>query len=132
MYQYRYETLHTGGGFWVDNGSNEHRNRIASCAAEGWQYVGFVPSRFSGEGGMKEIDLVFEQEIGTEKAGAVQYQYETLHTGGGFWIDNGTNQHREIIDRYAAEGWQFGGFVPSCFSGRGGMKEIDLIFKKRG
>lgn len=63
MYQYRYETLYTGGGFWIDNASNEHRDIIDRYAAEGWRYVGFVPSRFSSQGGMKEIELVFEKEV---------------------------------------------------------------------
>lgn len=63
MYQYKYEPLHTGGGFWIDNAANEHRDIIDRYAAEGWRYVGFVPSRFSGEGGMKDVDLIFEKEV---------------------------------------------------------------------
>lgn len=63
MYQYHYETLYTGGGFWLDNASKEHRDIIDRYAAEGWRYVGFVPSRFSSQGGMKEIELVFEKEV---------------------------------------------------------------------
>ena len=58
------------------------------------------------------------------------YEYETLHTGGGFWIDNFDQRHREIIDRRAAAGWRFAGFVPSRFTGNGGIKEIDLVFEK--
>jgi hypothetical protein len=42
---------------------NAHRAIIDRYAAEGWRYVGFVPSRFSGEGGMKEVDLIFEKEV---------------------------------------------------------------------
>lgn len=63
MYQYQYEPLYTGGGFWIDNSGNEHRDIIDRYAAEGWRYVGFVPSRFSSQGGMKEIELVFEKEV---------------------------------------------------------------------
>lgn len=60
-----------------------------------------------------------------------QYEYVTLHTGGGFWIDNSACEHREIIQEYAAKGWRYVGFVPVCFSGEGGMKDIDLVFEKR-
>ena len=28
-----------------------------------WRYAGFIPTRFSGEGGMKEIDLIFEKPV---------------------------------------------------------------------
>ena len=63
LYQYCYESFRTGGGFWVDNMDNAHRAIIDRYAAEGWRYVGFVPSRFSGEGGMKEVDLIFEKEV---------------------------------------------------------------------
>ena len=46
----------------MDNSSQEHREIIASYAAKGWRFVGFVPSRFTGNGGIKELDLVFERE----------------------------------------------------------------------
>ena len=39
-------------------------------------------------------------------------------------------QHREIIDRYAAAGWRYVGYIPTKFSGEGGSKEIDLIFER--
>ena len=61
QYRYAYEPLHTGGGFWIDNASGAHREIIARYAKAGWRYVGFVPTRFSGQGGMKEIELVFEK-----------------------------------------------------------------------
>ena len=50
-YRYEYVSLH----------SCEHREIIARYAANGWRYIGFVPTQFSGEGGIKEIDLVFEK-----------------------------------------------------------------------
>lgn len=64
MYEYCYVPLHTGGGFWIDNESCEHRQMIDQYAGEGWRYVGFVPTRFSGEGGIKELDLIFERTKG--------------------------------------------------------------------
>ncbi len=59
---------------------------------------------------------------------AYRYEYVTLHTGGGYWIDNSECSHREIIDKYAAQGWRYVGYVPVKFSSYGGAKEIDLIF----
>lgn len=63
MYEYAYETVYTGGGFWLDNSNKEHRDIIASYAAQGWRFAGFVPSRFTTNGGIKELDLVFEREV---------------------------------------------------------------------
>lgn len=62
MYIYSYETLYTGGGMWMNNSTSEHRDIIDRRAKEGWRYVGYVPTMFTGEGGTKQIDLIFEQE----------------------------------------------------------------------
>ncbi len=59
-----------------------------------------------------------------------RYEYVPLYSGGGFWIGNQDYAHREIIDRYAAQGWRYAGYVPSKFTGNGGTKEIDLIFER--
>ena len=59
MFEYTYKTIYTGGGFFMDNSSQEHREVIASY---GWRFAGFVPSRFTTNGGIKELDLVFERE----------------------------------------------------------------------
>ncbi len=37
---------------------------------------------------------------------------------------------REVIDRYACEGWRYVGYVPVLQRGNGYMEEIDLIFEK--
>jgi len=63
MYQYKYITLYTGGGFWFDNSTLEHRQIIDEQAAAGWRYVGYIPTKFSSEGGNKEIDLIFERPL---------------------------------------------------------------------
>ncbi len=49
-------------GFWMDNSACEHREIIDEYAAKGWRYVGYLPTMFSGEGGTKEVDLIFERE----------------------------------------------------------------------
>lgn len=63
MYEYKYVTLYTGGGFWMNNATCEHRTIIDEQAAQGWRYVGYIPTRFSSEGGNKEIDLIFERPV---------------------------------------------------------------------
>ena len=63
MYQYEYVNLYVGGGFWIGNDSCEHRSVIDEYAQKGWRYVGYIPTRFTGEGGTKEIDLIFEREL---------------------------------------------------------------------
>jgi hypothetical protein len=63
MYEYQYIEIHTGGGFWIDNGSGGHREVIDREARDGWRYVGYVPLTFSSRGGIKSMDLVFEREI---------------------------------------------------------------------
>lgn len=62
MYRYEYEVYYTGGGSWFKNADGGHRAIIDRRAAEGWRFVGYIPARFSGEGGQKEIDLIFERE----------------------------------------------------------------------
>ena len=39
-----------------------------------------------------------------------QYKYIPVDTGGGFL--SGSREHRERIDKYAAEGWRYVGFFP--------------------
>lgn len=59
-----------------------------------------------------------------------EYCYETIYTGGGFWLNNSDCGHREIIDRKAADGWRFVGYVPAAFTGNGGIKSLDLVFER--
>ena len=59
-----------------------------------------------------------------------EYKYVTLYVGGGFWINNAQCEHRAVIDEHAAQGWRYVGYIPTCFTGNGGSKEIDLIFER--
>lgn len=61
MYKYKYVTLYVGGGFWIGNAECEHRKIIDENAAQGWRYVGYIPTAFTSNGGSKEIDLIFER-----------------------------------------------------------------------
>ncbi len=63
MYEYEYVNIRTGGGLFFNNAEAQHRDIIAAEAADGWRFVGFVPTEFSSYGGIKALDLVFEREI---------------------------------------------------------------------
>lgn len=39
------------------------------------------------------------------------------------------SEHREIIDKYAGEGYRFAGAVPTEQSANGCIRKIDLIFE---
>lgn len=63
MYEYKYVTLDTGGGFWFGNQAAEHQQIIDDHAAHGWRYVGFIPLTFTGHGGISSMDLIFERPV---------------------------------------------------------------------
>ncbi len=63
MYEYQYIELYTGGGFWLNNREGTHREIIDREAKDGWRYVGYVPLSFTGNGGIKSMDLIFEREV---------------------------------------------------------------------
>ena len=62
MYEYQYIEIDTGGGFWFNNAEGSHRDVIDHEARDGWRYVGYVPLTFTGNGGVKSMDLIFERE----------------------------------------------------------------------
>lgn len=39
-------------------------------------------------------------------------------------------EHREIIDRFAAEGWRYVGFIPVHENSYGMLHAVDLIFEQ--
>lgn len=57
-----------------------------------------------------------------------KYEYVSLKMGG-FWR-SGNEEHRAVIDRYAANGWRYVGFVPTEIEGYGRITRIDLIFER--
>ena len=63
MYEYEYIEVDTGGGFWINNAEGLHRKVIDRQAEDGWRYVGYVPLTFTGNGGIKSMDLIFERKI---------------------------------------------------------------------
>jgi len=68
MYKYEYESVEFDFGGWGLGAGNiyeieDYRRVIDRRAAEGWRYVGFVPTRQRGTGHTQQIDLIFEREI---------------------------------------------------------------------
>lgn len=68
MYQYDYVTVRCELGGWGLGGGNvygieDYRSIINKKAAEGWRYVGHIPTRQRGTGHTQELDLIFEKEI---------------------------------------------------------------------
>ena len=45
------------------------------------------------------------------------------------FIGAGSEEHRQIIDEYAAKGYQYVGYIPTDISDYGKIKKIDLIFE---
>ena len=62
MYRYEYVPLFTGGGFFANNSDCQHREIIDQYAAQGWRYVGYIPTQFTSNGGTKAIELIFERK----------------------------------------------------------------------
>lgn len=51
------------GGVRID--TSGHREIIAQRAADGWRYVGWLPTTQRGTGQIDRIDLIFEREAQT-------------------------------------------------------------------
>ena len=68
MYKYEYETVVCSFSSWGLGAGNvysveNYREIINSRAADGWRYVGFIPTEQRGTGHTEELDLIFEKEI---------------------------------------------------------------------
>lgn len=46
----------------MNNSDCQHREIIDQYAAQGWRYVGYIPTQFTSNGGTKAIELIFERE----------------------------------------------------------------------
>lgn len=58
-----------------------------------------------------------------------RYEYVTVHVGKGI-LGSKLEEHRQIIDEHAAEGWRYAGYVPTFLDSNGKLYEIDLIFER--
>lgn len=61
MKKYEYVTVNTDQ--LIGAACDKHRKIISDCAAAGWRYVGFIPTKISGHGTLLEMDLVFEKDV---------------------------------------------------------------------
>lgn len=57
-------------------------------------------------------------------------QYEYVHLKISRFVGARLEEHRAIIDEYAAKGYAYVGYIPTKISDYGKIKEIDLIFEK--
>ncbi len=56
-----------------------------------------------------------------------KYEYVTLHIGK--LIGAKSEEHRQIIDDYAKQGYRYVGYIPTKIDDFGKMKDIDLVFE---
>ena len=57
-----------------------------------------------------------------------EYKYFTV-TGEGV-VTTKYQEHREVIDRLAKEGWRYAGWIPAHSTNNGTVVQIDLIFER--
>lgn len=62
MLEYEFESVPSDRGVFVGK-TTGHQEVILRRAAEGWRYAGWIPSK-QLNGGIMEIDLIFEREQG--------------------------------------------------------------------
>ena len=58
-----------------------------------------------------------------------EYEFVEIAARGGFATSK-IEGHREIIERYALQGYQYVGYVPTKFNSYGSILKMDLVFEK--
>lgn len=56
-----------------------------------------------------------------------RYEYVSVHVGK--FIGAKSEDHRQIIDEYAKNGYRYVGYIPTDMSDYGKLKEMDLVFE---
>ena len=56
-----------------------------------------------------------------------KYEYVSINIDG--FLGAGSAEHRQIIDNYAAKGYQYVGYIPTNITSHGKIIEMDLIFE---
>lgn len=64
-----------------------------------------------------------------------KYEYETVYCDLGGWGPGSgkvykTEDYRVIINKRAAKGWRYVGYIPTKQRGTGHIQQFDLIFEK--
>lgn len=57
-----------------------------------------------------------------------KYEYVNINIDCSF-MGSGSEEHRQIIDEYAAKGYKYVGYVPTNMTSHGKIVEMDLIFE---
>ena len=68
MYKYEYVTVHCDVNGWGFGSGlvyeiEDYRSLIDKKAADGWRYVGCIPTKQAAQGFTEEFDLIFEKEF---------------------------------------------------------------------
>jgi hypothetical protein len=62
------------------------------------------------------------------------YEFERISSGLTGWGFSGnkyeTEEYKEIINKRAADGWRYIGFIPVSQRGTGHIEEMDLVFER--
>lgn len=66
MYRYEYKKIRCDLSGWGAFSGNiyeidDFKSVISSRAAQGWRYVGFIPTKQRGTGHIQELELIFEK-----------------------------------------------------------------------
>lgn len=56
-----------------------------------------------------------------------KYEYVRIHVNK--FVGAKIEEHRQIIDDYAARGYRYIGYIPTNISDYGKIKDLDLIFE---
>lgn len=56
-----------------------------------------------------------------------RYEYVNLHIGK--FCGAKSEEHRKIIDEYAAKGYRYVGYIPTNINDYGKIKDMDLVFE---
>ena len=56
-----------------------------------------------------------------------KYEYVSINIAG--FLGAGSEEHRQIIDDYAAKGYKYVGYIPTNITSHGKIIEMDLIFE---
>lgn len=57
-----------------------------------------------------------------------KYEYVQVHINK--FVGARSEEHRQIIDDYAARGYRYVGYIPTNITDYGKIKDMDLIFEK--
>jgi len=56
-------------------------------------------------------------------------KYEYVNININQFLGSGSDEHRQIIDQYAAKGYRYVGYIPTDINGHGVTRQVDLIFE---